>query len=75
MKYILSLITVACLVVGGLGPALGATETAPADPPKAVFPQVKFEFDEVVDGTQVSCDFAVKNTGKGVLEISHVKTG
>ncbi len=43
--------------------------------PSVVAPELKYEFDPVVDGTQVTHDFAIKNTGDGPLAISQVKTG
>ena len=43
--------------------------------PGAVLPELKFEFDPVVDGTQVVHGFAIKNTGNGRLDITRVKTG
>ena len=76
MKYGLIIFTVVLFLLGGLGPALGAAaNTETADPPNAVFTQVKYQFDKVVDGTLVTHDFSIKNTGKGVLAISRVKTG
>ena len=49
-----------------------ATATAT---PGMVLPELNFEFDPVVDGTQVIHDFAVKNAGNGLLAITQVKTG
>jgi hypothetical protein len=43
--------------------------------PGVVLPELKYEFDPVVDGTQVTHDFAIKNTGDGPLAITQVKTG
>ena len=40
-----------------------------------MLPEQKFEFDPVVDGTLISHDFMIKNTGKGALAIKQVKTG
>ena len=54
-----------------------AESTAPAnsEKPNVVLPQPNFEFDPVVDGTEVTHDFPIKNTGKGMLAIQRVKTG
>jgi hypothetical protein len=41
----------------------------------AVVPQLKYEFEPVVDGKQVSHDFLVQNTGNMPLAIHQVKTG
>lgn len=48
---------------------------AAIEKPGVVLPELKYEFDPVVDGTQVTHDFAIKNTGNGPLAISQVKTG
>ena len=48
---------------------------ATAEKPAVVLPELKFEFDPVVDGTQITHDFMIKNTGKGDLAIKQVKTG
>ena len=52
-----------------------ATEAAKAETPNAVLPQPNFEFEPVVDGTEVTHNFPIKNTGKGGLAIKRVKTG
>jgi hypothetical protein len=57
-----------------------STVKAPAaatatEKPGALLPELKFEFDPVVDGTQITHDFPVKNTGDGPMEITKVKTG
>jgi hypothetical protein len=82
MKYRMAVITSVLFLLGATGAAFGAAdknapaaETATVEQPSAVISQATYEFDAVVDGAQVTHDFAVKNTGKGVLEISQVKTG
>jgi hypothetical protein len=75
MKYIGSIFMMVFFFLGSMGPALGAADMSTDTPPEAVFPQVNFQFAKVVDGAMVTHDFAVKNTGKGILEISRVKTG
>ena len=56
--------------------AAGTTAAvAPAQQPTAVLPELAHEFEAVVDGTEISHDFSVKNTGDGVLAIQQVKTG
>ena len=47
----------------------------PSGTPQADLPELSFNFDPVVDGTQVTHDFAIKNTGDGPLAIHQVKTG
>jgi hypothetical protein len=48
---------------------------ATAQKPVATMPELKYEFDPVVDGAQVTHDFPIKNTGNGPLAITNVKTG
>jgi hypothetical protein len=52
-----------------------ATEAARAKLPNIVIPQASFAFEPVVDGTEVTHDFPIKNTGDGELSIKRVKTG
>jgi hypothetical protein len=40
-----------------------------------MLPELAFEFDPVVDGTQITHDFVIKNSGNGPLAIHRVKTG
>ena len=82
MKYREILITAVLVLFLGAGVAIGAadnnaltTADESVEQPAAVISHVEYEFDAVVDGTQVTHDFAVKNTGNGMLEISRVKTG
>ena len=75
MKYVGLIFIMVFSLLGGTEPAMGAAEMSTDTPPEAAFPQVNFQFEKVVDGAMVTHDFAVKNTGKGVLEISRVKTG
>lgn len=48
---------------------------ATTEKPAVVLAELKFEFDPVVDGTLISHDFMIKNTGEGALAIKQVKTG
>jgi len=41
----------------------------------AVMPELKYEFEPVVDGAEVVHDFLVKNAGEATLAIHQVKTG
>lgn len=43
--------------------------------PSVVLPELQYKFDPVVDGTEVTHDFTIKNTGDGPLAITQVKTG
>jgi hypothetical protein len=51
------------------------TENAPATFPKALAPQPHYEFDSVVDGTEVIHDYIIRNKGTAPLEIQKIKTG
>jgi len=75
MKHVGILITMVIILLAGVGPVLGAADMATDNPPNAVFTQVNYEFKNAIEGSQVAHDFTVKNTGKGILEISEVKTG
>ena len=67
--------------VGATDQATGTESTNPpaavtaVENPSAVLPELKYEFDPVVDGSQITHDFVIKNAGKGPLAISQVKTG
>jgi hypothetical protein len=41
--------------------------------PKAVFPQPKFEFDPVFEGTEIEHDFVVENAGEAPLVITNIR--
>ncbi|GAB6906605.1 conserved exported hypothetical protein [Desulfosarcina cetonica] len=57
-------------------PAAGNTVAAPVEAaPAAKIPQTEAQFEPVVEGTEVTEDFVVKNEGDGILEIHQVKTG
>jgi hypothetical protein len=45
------------------------------DTPAAVVPELHHAFESVVDGTEITHDFLVRNTGNGPLLIQQVKTG
>ncbi len=52
-----------------------ASKTLPETFPVAYFPEKKFEFKKVADGTRVVHDFALFNRGTSALFIEHVKAG
>jgi len=56
-------------------PAATAASVAPAENPHAVLPELKYEFEAVVDGTLITHDFKIKNEGAAELAIQKVKTG
>ena len=43
--------------------------------PEVFAPEDKFNFGQVVDGTEVLHDFVIQNKGTGDLKISRVRTG
>jgi hypothetical protein len=79
-------VTVTLVVLWGASATAGASDgtasaaqspsvVATAEKPVATMPELKYEFDPVVDGAQVIHDFPIKNTGSGPLAITNVKTG
>jgi len=72
MKYkLFILFAVAFFSAGNL---IGADEISPVLP-SALIAEAIFEFEPVVDGTQVTHDYLIKNKGDGTLEIKKVNTG
>ena len=55
--------------------AQASSAVAAIQKPGVMLPELKYEFDPVVDGSQVTHNFAIKNTGDGPLAITQVKTG
>ena len=43
--------------------------------PAAFFPETRYEFSEVLDGTKVVHDFVIQNKGTATLKVERVKTG
>lgn len=43
--------------------------------PKIFFPETRFEFAPVLEGTKIVHDFTVQNKGNAILKIERVKTG
>ncbi len=78
----LFLLWVAAIAVGASDQATDKDSTSqPAsaaeavENPGAVVPELKYEFDPVVDGIEITHDYVIKNTGNGPLTIHKVKTG
>jgi hypothetical protein len=42
--------------------------------PEAYFPEQSFTFDRVLEGSQVTHDFVIKNKGNGPLAVERVKS-
>jgi hypothetical protein len=68
MFSILMLLLMVQIASGSENP--GTTETAP----RAVFVENTWQFEPVIEGTEVIHDFSVKNRGRSPLEILNVKT-
>lgn len=79
MKLIRCLALITAIAAFWAAPAaIGAsnqTDAAPAEAPRAVMPSLKYEFDPVVDGSQVTHGFKIRNEGNAELAIHQVKTG
>jgi hypothetical protein len=89
MKSRIFAVTAALVMIGVTTVAAGnpdeAAPSAASNQPSAVaatagqphveFPELNFEFKPVVDGTTITHEFPVKNTGQGPLAIRKVKTG
>jgi len=52
-----------------------ATSEDPGNKPEAFVPENRFNFAQVVDGTEVLHDFVIQNKGTGDLKITRVRTG
>lgn len=52
-----------------------SSAVAAAETPGAVVPKMKYQFDPVVDGTQITHGFTIKNGGTAPLAITRVQTG
>ena len=55
--------------------AQAASGSTAAGQPMIESPELKYEFEPVVDGAHIDHDFIIRNTGNGDLAISQVKTG
>ncbi len=68
--------TLLLLILILLSPDLGRSETTDSRTgPKAYLPESVFEFQPVVEGTEVIHDFVLHNKGDEPLEIVNVKSG
>ena len=50
-------------------------KSAPALSPKAYLPEYRYEFEPVIEGTEVLHDFVIQNQGDAPLDIIKVETG
>jgi hypothetical protein len=69
----ISILTGACILYFGIVHAIGASVIK--DVPIAFFPERSYEFQPVIEGTQVTHDFKIQNRGTAALLISNVRTG
>jgi hypothetical protein len=57
----------------GTQPSAVDINTAVNSTPQVAFPQTKFEFDSVFEGTEVKHDFVVENKGDAPLIINKIR--
>lgn len=57
------------------GVLVGETEGSSNRLPVIFYPETKYHFEEVLDGTSVTHDFVIQNKGDAPLNIQKVKTG
>lgn len=57
----------------GKQPPAAAIEASVNSTPHAMFPQTKFEFAPVFEGTEVKHDFVVENRGQAPLVINKIR--
>lgn len=72
MKPIVIVTAVFMVLLSVAGPS---TVLAGPPAPRAVIPSPSFQFNPVLDGDEVSHDFAIENRGDAPLIIQNVKTG
>ncbi|MGB5157764.1 OS_HP2 family (seleno)protein [Desulfobacterium sp. N47] len=75
-KFFLSLCLIVCIsvVFSARAEELQAADTA-SFAPVAVLKKAGFQFDPVIEGTVITHEFIIKNTGNAPLSIEKVKTG
>ncbi len=71
-KYCIQWALVACLL---MLPITVAAQDKADDNLVYSVPEAQYNFQPVVDGTEILHDFVIKNTGKDVLTIMNVRTG
>ena len=54
-------------------PSTGEIKASLEKAPQAVFPQMRFEFDPVFEGTEIKHDFVVENKGQAPLVIKNIR--
>ena len=72
---VLAWIGTATVVSGASGQAVEQTTAEAGGTPVVIMPERTYKFKPVVDGTTITHDFLIKNTGDGPLAIERVKTG
>ncbi|NNG00327.1 MAG: hypothetical protein HKM93_13155 [Desulfobacteraceae bacterium] len=79
MKFKISAIVLITLALTAWATTCPADETtttaATGATPVAVFPELKFQFAAVMEGTEIVHDFPINNTGGAELKIDKVLTG
>ena len=74
LKACLSTIVAVCVLFSA-AVSIGDESKGEENQPVAFFQALKYEFSQVVEGTQVTHDFIIQNKGTAPLEIEKVKTG
>jgi len=74
---VLALLGSATTAIGASSPTADPASSAveAAGTPAAVVTEFKYEFKPVVDGSEITHDYRIKNTGDGPLAIERVRTG
>jgi len=73
MKQFLKLLLVFCSIFI-LSNVVFAAEKPTQNKPVAVIPDPDYEFPSVLDGTEVTHEFVIKNKGDALLKVEKVKT-
>lgn len=71
-RRVFGILSLACLL---LAPALASASEVPVKAPQVFLPETLFEFQAVLEGTQVVHEFVLKNRGEAPLNILQVKSG
>lgn len=71
---LLGMLLTGLTLMAALMPAGSADQSSAVDnAPRAVFPEIRYQFPSVTEGVQVKHDFYVENTGKAPLLIEKVR--
>ena len=71
-RRVVWIMSFACLL---LAPGLALTSELPVKAPKVFLPETMFEFQPVLEGSEVVHEFVLKNQGEAPLNILQIKPG